>query len=286
MSDQIASSLIKHPDQPVGVFDSGIGGLSVLQHIQQLLPQEALLYFADSGFAPYGDKSDEVLIERSLKITEFLLQQGIKALVIACNTATAAAAAQIRLRYPDLIIIGMEPGLKPAALHSAAKVVGVLATNSTLQSQKFRLLRDKLSSETGARFVSEAGIGLVDQIEQGQLHSDATLALVRRYVNPLLAQGVDTVVLGCTHYPFIAALIEQVIREAGRTDSVRLIDTGVAVTRQLQRLLEQATLLAPQATAVPKPLTVWSTGNTASLEHALEQMLGLLPDQYTISFMA
>lgn len=284
MSEAMASSLAKHPGQPVGVFDSGIGGLSVLQHIQQLLPQEELLYFADSGFAPYGDKADQVILERSLKIVEFLLQQGIKALVIACNTATAAAASQIRLRYPDLIVVGMEPGLKPAALQSADKVVGVLATNSTLQSQKFRLLRDKLATETGARFFAEACIGLVDQIEQGQLETGATLQLVRRYVAPLLAQGADTLVLGCTHYPFIAPLIEQVIQETS-VKPVQLIDTGVAVARQLQRLLEQAALLAPQLAAAPKPLIVWSSGDTGSLEHALQQMLNLSPDQYTIKLM-
>lgn len=284
MSEAMASSLPKHPGQPVGVFDSGIGGLSVLQHIQQLLPQEELLYFADSGFAPYGDKADQVILERSLKIVEFLLQQGIKALVIACNTATAAAASQIRLRYPDLIVVGMEPGLKPAALQSADKVVGVLATNSTLQSQKFRLLRDKLATETGARFFAEACIGLVDQIEQGQLETGATLQLVRRYVAPLLAQGADTLVLGCTHYPFIAPLIEQVIQETS-VKPVQLIDTGVAVARQLQRLLEQAALLAPLLAAAPKPLIVWSSGDTGSLEHALQQMLNLSPDQYTIKLM-
>ncbi|MFZ6747362.1 glutamate racemase [Undibacterium sp. Ren11W] len=278
---------IKHPEQPVGVFDSGVGGLSVLAHIRQHLPGEQLIYFADSGFAPYGEKSDEVLIERSLAVAEFLRTQHIKALVIACNTATAAAVATLRLRYPELIIIGMEPGLKPAALHSVSKVVGVLATKSTLQSQKFSQLRDQLSVETGVNFIAQACIGLVNQIEKAELHSAETLQLVRRYVAPLLAQGADTLVLGCTHYPFIAHLIRQVVAENqpdAKLDAVRLIDTGEAVARRLHKLLEQQGLLNPQHTT--SVLNAYTTGSTSSQEHALQHMLGLRADQYQLSALA
>jgi glutamate racemase len=273
-----------HSDRAVGVFDSGVGGLSVLRHIRQHLPGEQLIYFADSGFAPYGEKSDEVLIERSLAVAAFLLTHQIKAMVIACNTATAAAVATLRLRYPELIIIGMEPGLKPATLHSVSKVVGVLATKSTLQSQKFSQLRDQLSLETGVNFISQACIGLVNQIEKAELHSAETLQLVRRYVAPLLAQGADTLVLGCTHYPFIAHLIRQVVAENqpnAKPDAVRLIDTGEAVARRLHKLLEQQDLLSAR---VDTPiLLACTTGSPGSLEHALQHMLALRADQYLVS---
>ena len=275
-------SSAKHPDHAVGVFDSGVGGLSVLQHIRQRLPNESLIYFADSGFAPYGDKSDEAIVERSLAVAEFLLQHQIKALVIACNTATAAAVATLRLRYPELIIVGIEPGLKPAALHSKSKVVGVLATKSTLQSQKFSQLRGQLSAETGVQFVLQACVGLVNQIEKAELHSAETLQLVRRYVAPLMAQGADTLVLGCTHYPFVADLIRQVVAENHPDpDSVRLIDTGEAVARRLQKLLEQQSLLNTQHST--EVLRACTTGSPGSLAHALLHMLALREDQYLVS---
>jgi glutamate racemase len=286
LSDQSVTSSTNHADSQaaVGVFDSGVGGLSVLQHIRSFLPAEPLLYFADSGFAPYGEKTDEIIIERSLKITEFLLQQNIKALVIACNTATAAAAATLRQRYPDLTIIGIEPGLKPAALQSKTKVVGVLATQSTLLSPKFNHLRDHLSQETGVQFHLQACNGLVDQIEKGELQSTETLRLVQRYVAPLLRLGADTLVLGCTHYPFVAHLILQVIKQtAGVEHNVELIDTGEAVARQVQRQLQQHELLSVDDTTKSMPLVCWTTGCASALEHALTNLLKLSVDQYSVS---
>ncbi|MDE2429103.1 MAG: glutamate racemase, partial [Burkholderiales bacterium] len=198
---------------PVGVFDSGIGGLSVLQHIRRCLPNESLLYFADSGFAPYGDKPESAIIARCLAVADFLVTQNIKALVVACNTATAAAIHVLRQRYPTLIIIGIEPGLKPATQQTKSKIVGVLATQATLQSEKFRMLSAQLTQETGVSFISSACIGLANQIEKGELRSAKTVALVRQYVLPLLEQGADTLVLGCTHYPFATALIQKIAAE-------------------------------------------------------------------------
>lgn len=285
MPDLIVSASQAHADSDfaVGVFDSGIGGLSVLQHIRQRLPDEALLYFADSGFAPYGDKSEAEIITRSLAAAAFLLTHQIKALVIACNTATAAAVATLRQIYPELIIVGIEPGLKPAALQSKAKVVGVLATQSTLLSQKFTALRDQLSRELGVRFVAQACIGLANQIEKGELHSAETMQLVRSYVAPLLHEGADMLVLGCTHYPFVKHLIEQVIAEhCGKPDAVQLIDTGAAVARQLQRLLEQRQLNHPGRTNYA-PLRAWSTGSISSLDHALQGMLHLPKAAYEVA---
>ncbi|MBI3284371.1 MAG: glutamate racemase [Burkholderiales bacterium] len=258
---------------PIGIFDSGVGGLSVLQHIRQTLPHEALLYFADSGFAPYGDKAESVIIERSLAVADYLIAHHIKALVVACNTATAAAIKVLRQRYPDLILIGMEPGLKPAALHSHSKIVGVLATQATVLSEKFLLLRAQLETARGVQFIPQACTGLVDQIEKGELASAATLALVRRYVAPLLAQGADTLVLGCTHYPFVAHLIRQVCADCGQPNT-QLIDTGAAVALHLQRLLTQAQLLRPAITPAPPPsLRATTTGSASSLQQALLRLL-------------
>ncbi|MBC3863679.1 glutamate racemase [Undibacterium jejuense] len=266
---------------PVGVFDSGIGGLSVLQHIRHILPHESLIYFADSAFAPYGEKSEADITERCIAVTEFLLQQHIKALVVACNTATAAAIKALRERYPDLIIIGIEPGLKPAATISQSNVVGVLATQFTLQSEKFNNLRAHISAESSVQFEVQACVGLVNQIEKGELRSVATLKLVRNYVTPLLQAGADTLVLGCTHYPFVVNLIEQVIREyqsetQTSTTNIQLVDTGLAVATQLQRLLEQAglSLLAIQR---PPTISAYTTSSKSSLRNAFNHLLKI-PD--------
>lgn len=262
----------KHADStaPVGVFDSGIGGLSVLKHLREHLPLENFLYVADTAYAPYGERSNEELIERSIKITEFFLQQGIKALVIACNTATAAAVAVLRARYPSLIIIGMEPGIKPAAARSASKIVGVLATRSTLQSEKFNRLSEQLGRETQTQFIPQACVGLVNQIEQGDLHAAAILDLLRLYVPPLLDQGVDTLVLGCTHYPFVEQQIRQVIREhqADQFKAIHIIDTGEAVARRLSDLLEKQHLRNSDDQS-QKIFHAWTTGETSTLQMAL-----------------
>ncbi|MFZ6863225.1 glutamate racemase [Undibacterium sp. Ji67W] len=275
---------------PVGVFDSGIGGLSVLQHIRHILPHESLIYFADSAFAPYGEKSEADITERCIAVTEFLLQQHIKALVVACNTATAAAINALRERYPDLIIIGIEPGLKPAAALSQNKIVGVLATQFTLQSEKFYNLRTHISAETAVKFEEQACVGLVNQIEKGELRSVATLKLVRNYVTPLLQAGVDTIVLGCTHYPFVSNLIEQVIREfksenQTHTTNIQLVDTGLAVAAQLQRLLEQAglSLLAIQR---PPSISAYTTSSKSSLRNAFSHLLKIPDSEVQISAIA
>ena len=166
-------------DAPIAVFDSGVGGLSVLRHIRAMLPHEHLLYFADSGFVPYGDKSEQVVAERSLAIAAFLVAQGAKALVVACNTATIAAIKVLRAHYPDMPIVGVEPGLKPAAAASRNGKVGVLATNGTLAGEKFLLLREQISRDSHAEFLLQGCSGLADQIERGERDSDATAAMVR-----------------------------------------------------------------------------------------------------------
>ncbi len=256
---------------PIGIFDSGIGGLSVLRHVRALLPQEELLYFADSGFAPYGEKPEEVIVARALAIAAFLLRFKVKALVVACNTATAAAIAALRARYPQLQVVGVEPGLKPAAALTRNGTIGVLATEATLASDKFQKLQQQVGEASGARIVLQACNGLADQIEKGETRSRDTALLVQRYVAPLLAQQADTLVLGCTHYPFV----EHLVREAAGSD-VTLVDTGEPVARQLQRLLAQAGLLHPAA-GNAGALSAYTTGSRSALQTAFRQLLALSP---------
>lgn len=224
-------------DAPIGVFDSGVGGLSVLGEITRLLPNESLLYVADCGHIPYGEKSPEFIRQRCMIIAEFFRQQGAKALVLACNTATAAAAAQLREHYPNWPIVGMEPAVKPAAAATRSGVVGVLATTGTLQSSRFAALLDRFAANI--RVVTQPCPGLVELIEAGDLSSPALRALLCSYVEPLLAEGCDTIILGCTHYPFLKPLLRAMIPA-----SISLIDTGQAVARQLQRLLAEEELLS------------------------------------------
>jgi glutamate racemase len=220
------------------VFDSGVGGLSVLHHIRDELPQEDLLYVADSSHAPYGGKTPQQIQERSLKLASFLHGQGAKALVIACNTATAAAATLLRERF-DIPIVGMEPAVKPAVAATRSGVVGVLATSGTLQSARFAALLESYGQ--GVRVVTQAAHGLVECVERGEVDTEATRGLLWKYIEPLLAEGADTLVLGCTHYPFLRRHIESL---AG--DQVAIIDTGSAVARQLRRRLESAGLASVQ----------------------------------------
>ncbi len=210
----------------IGVFDSGVGGLSVLRHIRQALPNERLTYIADSGHVPYGDKPASYIEQRSLVLTRFLVEQGADAIVIACNTATAAAAASLRNCF-DIPIVAMEPAVKPAVAATRNGVVGVLATVGTLESARFAALLERYAGEV--EIVTQGCPGLVEQVEQGNLAGVETRELITRYIAPLLARGADTIILGCTHYPFLTPLITEVVGP-----DVMLVDTGSAVARQLQ----------------------------------------------------
>jgi glutamate racemase len=259
-------------DFPIGVFDSGIGGLSVLRHIHTHLPNEALLYFADSGFAPYGGKPEEVIVSRTLTIATFLIQQGAKGLVVACNTATAAAINVLRQHYPSLPVVGVEPGLKPATTLTKTGTVGVLATERTLASSKFRLLQEQLTAATGTRFLLQACSGLADQIEKGELDSVATTEMLERYIKPLLAQNADTLVLGCTHYPFVEPLIRQITTDACVRDLI-IIDTGEPVARQLARRLQREDLQSSRI--CNGEITAYTTGTKEALTSAFSKLLSL-----------
>ena len=225
-------------EAPIGVFDSGVGGLSVLAEIQRLLPNESLLYVADCGHIPYGEKTPEFIRQRCSVMAGFFREQGAKALVLACNTATVAGVADLRRDYPDWPIVGMEPAVKPAAAATRSGVVGVLATTGTLQSAKFAALLDRFA--TDVRVITQPCPGLVELIETGDLHSAAVAPVAGQVMSSrCLARGCDTIILGCTHYPFLKPLLKQMIPE-----DISLIDTGAAVARQLQRLLAERDLLA------------------------------------------
>lgn len=213
----------------IGVFDSGVGGLSVLHHLRQALPNERLIYVADSGHVPYGDKPAHYIEQRSIALTNFLISQGADAIVIACNTATAAAAATLRREFP-IPILGMEPAVKPAVAATKSGVVGVLATIGTLESARFAALLERYAGNV--EIVTQGCPGLVEQVELGDLHGSKTRELIERYTAPLLSRGADTLILGCTHYPFLAPMIREVVGEG-----ITLVDTGEAVARHLQRRL-------------------------------------------------
>lgn len=220
--------------QPIGIFDSGIGGMSVLRRLRETLPREHVIYIADSRHMPYGNKPRSFVEERSIRLTQFLVAQQAKAIVVACNTATAAAIATLRAMFP-LPFIGVEPGVKPALSLSKSGIVGVLATEETLKSQKFESLINRFRDEY--RFVTQACPGLVQQVEQLDLTGPFTRQLVHRYVSALLEKGADAIVLGCTHYPLVSSLIE-----AFAGPDVPVVDTGAAVAKEVDRRLREKSL--------------------------------------------
>ncbi len=240
----------------IGIFDSGVGGLSVMQAIRARLPRAELLYAADTACAPYGDRSEAFVCDRSQRIARFLCEQGAQIIVVACNTATAAAAAALRAASPDLPIVGVEPGIKPAVAASPSRRIGVLATTRTLASDKFRLLAQ--AHADGATLVLQACPGLASAIEAADAAGSGLDVLVERYCAPLRAAGVDVAVLGCTHYVFARALFERAL------PGVRLIDTADAVARQTLRLASEldpaASAPAPAGAPALLPLRAWSSG--------------------------
>lgn len=245
----------------IGVFDSGVGGLSVLRHIRHTLPHERLIYVADSAHVPYGDKTASYIEQRSLALTRFLIEQGADAIVIACNTATAAAAATLRSQF-NLPILAMEPAVKPAVAATRSGVVGVLATIGTLESARFAALLEKYADEV--EIVTQGCPGLVEQIERGELDSARTRELVERYTAPLLARGADTLILGCTHYPFLAPLIREV---AGM--DIKLIDTGEAVARHLQRRIQNE---LPARSAGDASAQFFTSGDAAQASRIMSRL--------------
>lgn len=245
-------------------MDSGVGGISVLHHIRQRLPHEHIVYVADSYYAPYGNKTAEQITERCFTIADFLLAQGVKAIVVACNTATAAAIKAMRERY-CVPIIGMEPAVKPAALASKNGIIGVLATVGTIKSAQYAALLETYGA--GVTVLAQGCEGLVECVESGTLTDDATRHLLKQYLAPLLAGGADTIVLGCTHYPFLRPLIEEIVGQ-----KIAVIDTGKAVSTQLQKKLAEAKLLASDTHKAEVVFWTNSPSNLAS--HVVQQLYG------------
>ncbi|MGZ0077051.1 glutamate racemase [Methylomonas sp. ZR1] len=217
-------------EAPIGVFDSGVGGLSVLRAIRAELPMEDLLYVADSGYAPYGDRDAEFIADRAKTITERLLDAGVKAIVVACNTATVVAIEKLRAWCP-VPVVAMEPAIKPAAQTTQSGVVGVLATSRTLASPSVARLCAAYGKDI--EILLQPCPGLVEQVEKVQLHSDTTRELLVGYLSPLLLAGADTIVLGCTHYPFLAPLIRDIVGP-----DLTIIDPATAVAKELVRRLQ------------------------------------------------
>jgi glutamate racemase len=259
-----SSSLSTSAERPIGVFDSGVGGLSVLRAIRQELPAEDLLYVGDSGFAPYGDKPPDFVRDRAAVIVEFLSQQGAKAVVVACNTATGIAVEDLRARF-GIPIVAIEPAVKPAASRTRAGVVGVLATAGTVASPNLsRLVNDY---GVDVKFLVQPCPGLAEQVELGELDSASTTALVSEYVRPLIQQGADILVLGCTHYPFLKDVIQRI---AG--PGVELLDPSAAVAKELRRRLDAEHLLRSSERRGTQRF--WTTGAQGRAAAVMSQILG------------
>lgn len=251
----------------VGVFDSGLGGLSVLRVLSSTLAGVRWLYAADSGHAPYGERSASHVLDRSDRITRFLRDQGARVVVLACNTATAVAIDALRARHRDLSFVGMEPGLKPALQHSPRARVGVMATEATLRSSRFEALLSRWKGQ--AEVVCVPCPGLAQAIESGDLEAPAVRALVARYTAPLRTQAVDTVVLGCTHYPWVAPLIQDALGP-----EVRLIDTAQAVAAQTARVLSDPNALTDEPGRLP--VQAYTSGDTRTLHQFAQRRLPAL----------
>lgn len=257
----------------IGVFDSGVGGLSVLRALLVEMPDAHYVYLADGAHAPYGERSAQQVAERAQRITARLREDhGVDALVVACNTATALAIESLRQQHPDWPIVGVEPALKPAAALSRTGHIGVLATRGTVESERFARLRARVESESGRtlHFNCQACDGLADAIERGD--EPATRFLCARYLDALHAtantqEPMDTLVLGCTHYPFAADILQSL---AG--PSVHLIETGAPVARRTRAVLGLPGATSPQ-TGTPQ-ITLLSTGDPAPLAHAAARWLG------------
>ena len=248
----------------IGVFDSGVGGLSVLRAIHAALPHEHLVYVADSGHAPYGDQSEAHITHRTLLVGNWLAEQGVKGITIACNTATVVAAKTLR-EQTHLPVVAIEPAIKPAVALTRSGVVGVLATSQTVQSAAVARLVALYGADK--RILLQACPGWVEQVERADLQSAQTEALVRQFISPLLEQGVDTLVLGCTHYPFLRDTIQRVAGE-----HVLLVDPAEAVARELtRRLADSGHLSAPTERGC---VAFFTTGDVVQAQHAVTHLWG------------
>jgi glutamate racemase len=243
---------------PIGIFDSGLGGISVWQALYDALPNESLVYLGDGARCPYGTRSRKDVRDFTFEAVERLLAEGCKMIVVACNTATAVAIKELREYYPNIPFVGLEPAVKPAALATKSGIIGVLATKRSLDGDHFRRAEETYGKSV--RILKAVGEGFVEAVENNQEQSVETEAMVRRVVEPLVAQGADKLVLGCTHYPFLRSVIERV---AG--DGVEIIDSSEAVARRVANLLDENGIRAEQSRAEYKFLTFADEAYAAKL---------------------
>jgi len=244
---------------PIGLFDSGIGGTSIWREIHNLLPNENTIYLADSKNAPYGQKSKAEILSLSIKNTEFLLEQNCKLIVVACNTATTNAIKELRARY-DIPFIGIEPAIKPAAVHSKTQTIGVLATKGTLTSELFH---KTVSNLKDINVIEQVGYNLVKLIEEGKLESEEINELLQTYLRPMIDADIDYLVLGCSHYPYLIPQIKNILPA-----NVKIIDSGEAVARQTRNVLEMSGLL--NQSRVTGTQTFYTNTDPTVLETILE----------------
>ncbi len=249
--------------RPIGIFDSGIGGLTVTAAIKQALPMECLLYFGDTLHVPYGPRSLEEVRAFSFAITEALLDQGAKVIVIACNTASAAALRSLREAYPDVPFVGMEPAVKPAVEHTRSGVVGVIATVATFQSALYATIVERFAKDVTV--LRQPCPGLVKQIENGDFDTPETETMLRGWLQPMMDANIDALVLGCTHYPIVRPVIERIL---GPT--VRVIDPAPAIARQLQRILDRDGIRNSQLTNEPD--LYFTSGDPTSFLRMMERL--------------
>jgi glutamate racemase len=262
---------------PIGVFDSGIGGLSVLRAIRAQMPEESIIYFGDQGHIPYGPRPMEQIRNFSEAITRFLFKHNAKIIVVACNTASAAALKYLREKFPDVPFVGMEPAVKPAAEQTLTGKVGVLATPATFQGALYASVVERFAN--GVEVLQNACPGLVQQIEQGNLRGEETLKILEDALLPMLEKNIDTVVLGCTHYPFVIPLIQQIVGE-----NVRVIDPAPSVAKQVRRVLE-ANGLKNDSNALGN-VKFYTSGNPEALKSLLLLLLGEAGDVQKVSWLS
>jgi glutamate racemase len=255
--------------QPIGIFDSGVGGLSVLRVIRELMPEESIIYLGDQGHVPYGPRPLRQVRDFSGGITDFLLDKGAKIIVVACNAASAAALSYLRETYPDISFVGMEPAVKPAAEHTETGVVGVLATPATFQGALYASVVERFAA--GVKLLQSTCPGLVQQIELGELDTPKTRAILEAALLPMLKQNIDTVVLGCTHYPFVIPLIQQIVGE-----KIRVIDPAPAVARQTERMLNADGLKFPAGGR--GDIQYFTSGDENTFRSLLPKLIGEVND--------
>jgi len=261
--------MLFNSSSPIGIFDSGVGGISVLRSIREQMPEESVIYFGDQGHVPYGSRSLEQIQSFSEAITRFLLEQDAKIIVVACNAASAAALKYLRQRFPDVQFVGMEPAVKPATEYTHTGKVGVLATPATFQGALYASVVERFAN--GVQLFQDTCPGLVQQIEQGNLNGEETRKILEEALLPMLGKNIDTVVLGCTHYPFVIPLVQRIVGE-----NVRVIDPAPAVARQTGRLLEAKGMRNESGSR--RSLKFYTSGDPATLKALLPRLLGEMAD--------